>query len=142
MMGEYKFESVRIAKIRQHKFLNKLNELGYLLNIDSIESYVSKSKELTDEFIKLQHKKYELEKKILEVDVEYSNILNHLKEENKIDINKLIFDSSIKDKTQYLEKLNDLGLVSIDEYESVKTQIWNEKRQKKQQLEYQLPKWM
>jgi len=141
-MGEYKFESVRIAKIRQHKFLNKLNELGYLLNIDSIESYVSKSKELTDEFIKLQHKKYELEKKILEVDVEYSNILNHLKEENKIDINKLIFDSSIKDKTQYLEKLNDLGLVSIDEYESVKTQIWNEKRQKKQQLEYQLPKWM
>ena len=141
-MGEYKFESVRLAKIRQHKFLNKLNELGYLLNIDSIESYVSKSKELTDEFIKLQHKKYELEKKILEVDVEYSNILNHLKEENKIDINKLIFDSSIKDKTQYLEKLNDLGLVSIDEYESVKTQIWNEKRQKKQQLEYQLPKWM
>ena len=141
-MGEYKFESVRLAKIRQHKFLNKLNELGYLLNIDSMESYVTKSKELTDEFIELQHKKYELDKKILDVDVEYSNILNHLKEENKVDINKLIFDSSVKDKTQYLEKLNDLGLVSIDEYESVKTQIWNEKRQRKQQLEYQLPKWM
>ena len=42
-MGEYKFESVRLAKIRQHKFLNKLNELGYLLNIDSIESYVTKA---------------------------------------------------------------------------------------------------
>ena len=41
-MGEYKFELVRLAKIRQHKFLNKLNELGYLLNIDSIESYVTK----------------------------------------------------------------------------------------------------
>ena len=40
-MGEYKFESVRRAKIRQQKFLNKLNELGYLLNIDSIDSYAS-----------------------------------------------------------------------------------------------------
>lgn len=141
-MGEYKFESVRRAKIRQQKFLNKLNELGYLLNIDSIDSYVNKSKELTDEFIELQHKKYELDKKILEVDVEYSNIITHLKEENKVDIGKLIFDNSIKDKHQYLEKLNELGLVNIEEYEGIKTQIWNDKRQRKHQLEYKLPKWM
>ena len=141
-MGEYKFESVRRAKIRQQKFLNKLNELGYLLNIDSIDSYVNKSKELTDEFIELQHKKYELDKKILEVDVEYSNIITHLKEENKVDIGKLIFDNSIKDKHQYLEKLNELGLVNIEEYEGIKTQIWNDNRQRKHRLEYKLPKWM
>ena len=137
---ELQLESVRKLKIRKHKFISQLNEIGYLINIGDIEPYVNKANELTEELIKLQHQKWDIDKKILEVDVEFSNINKFIKEENNINIIDLVVNSEIKDKNSYLEKLNDIGLVTAKEYEDIKEYLWNNVKKRKQS--YNLPKWM
>ena len=137
---EIQLESVRKLKMRKHNFLKQLNDISYLLNIDNTEVYINKANELTDKLINLQQQKFDIERKILEVDVEFSNINKFMREENNIDVFDLVVNSSIKDKNRYLDKLNEIGLVSVKEYENIKDFIWNENKRKKQS--YQLPKWM
>ena len=137
---EIQLESVRKYKMRKHQFLNQLNDVSFLINISDTQSYVKLANELTDKLIELQHQKFDIEKKILEVDVEFSNINRHIKEENNINIFDLVVNSKIKDKNSFLEKLNSVGMVSVKEYEDVKDYLWNENKRKRQS--YQLPKWM
>ena len=137
---EIQLESVRKLKMRKHNFLKQLNDISYLLNIDNTEVYINKANELTDKLINLQQQKFDIERKILEVDVEFSNINKFMKEENNIDVFDLVVNSKIKDKHSYLEKLNESGVVSVKEYENIKQFLWDEKKRKKQS--YQLPKWM
>lgn len=137
---ERQLESVRKLKIRKHNFLKQLNEMSYLLNIEDTDVYVDKVNEITERLINLFQQKSDIERKILEVDIEFSNINNFIKEENNIDVFDLAVNSSIKDKNRYLDKLNEIGLVSVKEYENIKDFIWNENKRKKQS--YQLPKWM
>ena len=137
---EIQLESVRKLKMRKHNFLKQLNDISYLLNIDNTEVYINKANELTDKLINLQQQKFDIEKKILEVDVEFSNINKYIKDENNIDVFDLVVNSKIKDKHSYLEKLNESGVVSVKEYENIKQFLWDEKKRKKQS--YQLPKWM
>ena len=137
---ERQLESVRKLKIRKHNFLKQLNEMSYLLNIEDTDVYVDKVNEITERLINLFQQKSDIERKILEVDIEFSNINNFIKEENNIDVFDLVVNSSIKDKNRYLDKLNEIGLVSVKEYENIKDFIWNENKRKKQS--YQLPKWM
>ena len=137
---EIQLESVRKLKMRKHNFLKQLNDISYLLNIDNTEVYINKANELTDKLINLQQQKFDIERKILEVDVEFSNINKFMKEENNIDVFDLVVNSKIKDKHSYLEKLNESGVVSVKEYENIKQFLWDEKKRKKPL--YQLPKWM
>ena len=137
---EIQLESVRKLKMRKHNFLKQLNDISYLLNIDNTEVYINKANELTDKLINLQQQKFDIERKILEVDVEFSNINKFMREENNIDVFDLVVNSKIKDKHSYLEKLNESGVVSVKEYENIKQFLWDEKKRKKQS--YQLPKWM
>lgn len=137
---ELQLESVRKLKIKKHRFISQLNEIGYLINIEDIEPYVNKANELTEELIKLQLQKWDIDKKTLEVDVEFSNINKFIKEENNISIINLVVNSEIKDKNSYLEKLNDIGLVTAKEYEDIKEYLWNNVKKRKQS--YNLPKWM
>ena len=137
---ERQLESVRKLKMRKHNFLKQLNEMSYMLNIEDTDVYVDKVNEITERLINLFQQKSDIERKILEVEVEFSNINNFIKEENNIDVFDLVVNSSIKDKNRYLDKLNEIGLVSIKEYENIKDFIWNENKRKKQS--YQLPKWM
>lgn len=137
---ERQLESVRKLKMRKHNFLKQLNEMSYLLNIEDTDVYVDKVNEITERLINLFQQKSDIERKILEVDIEFSNINNFIKEENNIDVFDLVVNSSIKDKNRYLDKLNEIGLVSVKEYENIKDFIWNENKRKKQS--YQLPKWM
>lgn len=137
---ERQLESVRKLKMRKHNFLKQLNEMSYLLNIKDTDVYVDKVNEITERLINLFQQKSDIERKILEVDIEFSNINNFIKEENNIDVFDLVVNSSIKDKNRYLDKLNEIGLVSVKEYENIKDFIWNENKRKKQS--YQLPKWM
>ena len=137
---ERQLESVRKLKMRKHNFLKQLNEMSYLLNIEDTDVYVDKVNEITERLINLFQQKSDIERKILEVDIEFSNINNFIKEENNIDAFDLVVNSSIKDKNRYLDKLNEIGLVSVKEYENIKDFIWNENKRKKQS--YQLPKWM
>ena len=137
---EIQLESVRKLKMRKHNFLKQLNDISYLLNIDNTEVYINKANELTDKLINLQQQKFDIEKKILEVDVEFSNINKYIKDENNIDVFDLVVNSKIKDKHSYLEKLNESGVVSVKEYENIKQFLWDEKKRKKPL--YQLPKWM
>lgn len=137
---ELQLESVRKLKIKKHRFISQLNEIGYLINIEDIEPYVNKANELTEELIKLQLQKWDIDKKTLEVDVEFSNINKFIKEENNISIIDLVVNSEIKDKNSYLEKLNDIGLVTAKEYEDIKEYLWNNVKKRKQS--YNLPKWM
>lgn len=137
---ERQLESVRKLKMRKHNFLKQLNDMSYLLNIEDTDVYVDKVNEITERLINLFQQKSDIERKILEVDIEFSNINNFIKEENNIDVFDLVVNSSIKDKNRYLDKLNEIGLVSVKEYENIKDFIWNENKRKKQS--YQLPKWM
>ena len=137
---ERQLESVRKLKMRKHKFLKQLNDISYLLNIEDTNVYVDKVNEITERLINLFQQKSDIERKILEVDVEFSNINNFIKEENNINVFDLVVNSSIKDKNKYLDKLNEIGLVSVKEYENIKDFLWNEGKRKKQS--YQLPKWM
>ena len=137
---EIQLESVRKLKMRKHNFLKQLNDISYLLNIDNTEVYINKANELTDKLINLQQQKFDIERKILEVDVEFSNINKFMREENNIDVFDLVVNNKIKDKHSYLEKLNESGVVSVKEYENIKQFLWDEKKRKKQS--YQLPKWM
>lgn len=137
---ERQLESVRKLKMRKHNFLKQLNEMSYLLNIEDTDVYVDKVNDITERLINLFQQKSDIERKILEVDIEFSNINNFIKEENNIDVFDLVVNSSIKDKNRYLDKLNEIGLVSVKEYENIKDFIWNENKRKKQS--YQLPKWM
>ena len=52
----------------------------------------------------------------------------------------MVVNSKVKDKYSYLEKLNEVGLVSVNEYDTVKEFLWNEGKRKRES--YQLPKWM
>ena len=135
---ERQLESVRKLKMRKHNFLKQLNDISYLLNIDNTDVYVDKVEEITNRLIELHNQKSDLDRKILEVDVEFSNINNHIKSENNIDVFDLVVNSKIKDKNSYLEKLNSVGIVSMVEYERIKEFLWNKKKKKT----YQLPKWM
>lgn len=137
---ERQLESVRKLKMRKHNFLKQLNDISYLLNIDNTDVYVDKVEEITNRLIELYNQKSDIDRKILEVDVEFSNINNHIKSENNIDVFDLVVNSKIKDKNSYLEKLNSVGIVSMVEYERIKEFLWNENKRKKQS--YQLPKWM
>ena len=137
---EIQLESVRKLKMRKHNFLKQLNDISYLLNIDNTEVYINKANELTDKLINLQQQKFDIERKILEVDVEFSNINKFMREENNIDVFDLVVNSKIKDKNSFLDKLNSVGMVSGKEYEDIKDYIWNENKRKRQS--YQLPKWM
>jgi len=137
---EIQLESVRKLKMRKHNFLKQLNDISYLLNINDTEVYNNIANELTDKLINLQQQKFDIEKKILEVDVEFSNINKHIKEENNIDVFDLVVNSKIKDKNSYLEKLNQIGMVTVKEYENIKQFLWDENKRRKQS--YQLPKWM
>ena len=137
---ERQLESVRKLKMRKHNFLKQLNDISYLLNIDNTDVYVDKVEEITNRLIELYNQKSDIDRKILEVDVEFSNINNHIKSENNIDVFDLVVNSKIKDKNSYLEKLNSVGIVSMVEYERIKEFLWNESKRKKQS--YQLPKWM
>ena len=131
-------ESVRKLKMRKHNFFKKLNEISYLLNIEDTDVYVDKVNEITERMTNLFQQKSDIERKILEVDVEFSNINNFIKEENNIDVFDLVVNSEIKDKNKYLDKLNEIGFVSIKEYENIKDFLWNKRKKKS----YQLPKWM
>ena len=133
-------ESVRHLKMRKHNFLKQLNEISYLINIRETDVFVDKVNDITDKLINLHYEKSDLEKKILEVDMEFSNINNFIKEENNIDIFNLVINSDAKDKSSYLEKLNEVGLVSVKEYETIKEFLWNEDKRRRQS--YQLPKWI
>lgn len=133
-------ESVRHLKMRKHNFLKQLNEISYLINIRETDVFVDKVNDITDKLINLHYEKSDLEKKILEVDMEFSNINNFIKEENNIDIFDLVINSDAKDKSSYLEKLNEVGLVSVKEYETIKEFLWNEDKRRRQS--YQLPKWI
>ena len=133
-------ESVRHLKMRKHNFLKQLNEIIYLINIRETDVFVDKVNDITDKLINLHYEKSDLEKKILEVDMEFSNINNFIKEENNIDIFDLVINSDAKDKSSYLEKLNEVGLVSVKEYETIKEFLWNEDKRRRQS--YQLPKWI
>ena len=133
-------ESVRHLKMRKHNFLKQLNEISYLINIRETDVFVDKVNDITDKLINLHYQKSDLEKKILEVDMEFSNINNFIKEENNIDIFDLVINSDAKDKSSYLEKLNEVGLVSVKEYETIKEFLWNEDKRRRQS--YQLPKWI
>lgn len=137
---EIQLESVRKLKMRKHNFLKQLNDISYLLNIENTEVYINKANELTDKLINLQQQKFDIEKKILEVDVEFSNINKYIKDENNIDVFDLVVNSEIKDKNSYLEKLNESGVVTVKEYENIKQFLWDENKRRKQS--YQLPKWM
>lgn len=139
-MMDRQLESVRKLKMRKHNFLKQLNDISYLINIRETDTYVDKVNEITDRLIKLHIEKSDIEKRILEVDVEFSNINNFIKEENNIDIFDLVINSEVKDKYSYLEKLNEVGLVSVKEYETIKEFLWNDSKRKTQS--YQLPKWM
>jgi hypothetical protein len=133
-------ESVRHLKMRKHNFLKQLNEISYLINIRETDVFVDKVNDITDKLINQHYEKSDLEKKILEVDMEFSNINNFIKEENNIDIFDLVINSDAKDKSSYLEKLNEVGLVSVKEYETIKEFLWNEDKRRRQS--YQLPKWI
>ena len=133
-------ESVRHLKMRKHNFLKQLNEISYLINIRETDVFVDKVNDITDKLINLHYEKSDLEKKILEVDMEFSSINNFIKEENNIDIFDLVINSDAKDKSSYLEKLNEVGLVSVKEYETIKEFLWNEDKRRRQS--YQLPKWI
>lgn len=133
-------ESVRHLKMRKHNFLKQLNEISYLINIRETDVFVDKVNDITDKLINLHYEKSDLEKKILEVDMEFSSINNFIKEENNIDIFDLVINSDTKDKSSYLEKLNEVGLVSVKEYETIKEFLWNEDKRRRQS--YQLPKWI
>jgi len=133
-------ESVRHLKMRKHNFLKQLNEISYLINIRETDVFVDKVNDITDKLINLHYEKSDLEKKILEVDMEFSSINNFIKEENNIDIFNLVINSDAKDKSSYLEKLNEVGLVSVKEYETIKEFLWNEDKRRRQS--YQLPKWI
>ena len=137
---ERQLESVRKLKMRKHNFLKQLNEISYLINIRETDVFVDKVNDITDKLINLHYEKSDLEKKILEVDMEFSNINNFIKEENNIDIFDLVINSDAKDKSSYLEKLNEVGLVSVKEYETIKEFLWNEDKRRRQS--YQLPKWI
>lgn len=137
---EIQLESVRKLKMRKHNFLKQLNDISYLLNIENTEVYINKANELTDKLINLQQQKFDIERKILEVDVEFSNINKYIKDENNIDVFDLVVNSKIKDKNSYLEKLNQIGMVPVKEYENIKQFLWDENKRRKQS--YQLPKWM
>lgn len=126
--------------MRKHNFLKQLNEISYLINIRETDVFVDKVNDITDKLINLHYEKSDLEKKILEVDMEFSNINNFIKEENNIDIFDLVINSDAKDKSSYLEKLNEVGLVSVKEYETIKEFLWNEDKRRRQS--YQLPKWI
>jgi len=125
-------ESVRHLKMRKHNFLKQLNEISYLINIRETDVFVDKVNDITDKLINLHYEKSDLEKKILEVDMEFSNINNFIKEENNIDIFDLVINSDAKDKSSYLEKLNEVGLVSVKEYETIKEFLWNEDKRRRQ----------
>ena len=114
---ETQLESVRKLKVRKHKFLEQLNDISYLLNIKDTDIYVDKVNDITDRLIKLHQQKFELDKKILDVDIEFSNINHFIKEENNIDIFDLVVNSEVREKYKYLDKLNEVGLVSVKEYE-------------------------
>ena len=137
---ETQLESVRKLKVRKHKFLEQLNDISYLLNIKDTDIYVDKVNDITDRLIKLHQQKFELDKKILDVDIEFSNINHFIKEENNIDIFDLVVNSEVREKYKYLDKLNEVGLVSVKEYEDIKGYLWNENKRKSQS--YNLPQWM
>ena len=137
---ETQLESVRKLKVRKHKFLEQLNDISYLLNIKDTDIYVDKVNVITDRLIKLHQQKFELDKKILDVDIEFSNINHFIKEENNIDIFDLVVNSEVREKYKYLDKLNEVGLVSVKEYEDIKGYLWNENKRKSQS--YKLPQWM
>lgn len=137
---ETQLESVRKLKVRKHKFLEQLNDISYLLNIKDTDIYVDKVNDITDRLIKLHQQKFELDKKILDVDIEFSNINHFIKEENNIDIFDLVVNSEVREKYKYLDKLNEVGLVSVKEYEDIKGYLWNENKRKSQS--YKLPQWM
>ena len=139
-MMDRQLESVRKLKMRKHNFLKQLNDISYLINIEDTDVYVNKISEITDRLIQLHNQKFDIEGKILEVDIEFSNINNFIKEQNNIDIFDMVVNSKVKDKYSYLEKLNEVGLVSVNEYETVKEFLWNEGKRKRES--YQLPKWM
>lgn len=139
-MMDRQLESVRKLKVRKHNFLKQLNDISYLINIEDTDVYVNKISEITDRLIQLHNQKSDIEGKILEVDIEFSNINNFIKEQNNIDIFDMVVNSKVKDKYSYLEKLNEVGLVSVNEYETVKEFLWNEGKRKRES--YQLPKWM
>ena len=139
-MMDRQLESVRKLKVRKHNFLKQLNDISYLINIEDTDVYVNKISEITDRLIQLHNQKSDIEGKILEVDIEFSNINNFIKEQNNIDIFDMVVNSKVKDKYSYLEKLNEVGLVSVIEYETVKEFLWNEGKRKRES--YQLPKWM
>ena len=139
-MKDRQLESVRKLKMRKHNLLRQLSDISYLINIENTDVYVNKISEITDRLIQLHNQKSDIEGKILEVDIEFSNINNFIKEENNINIFDMVVNSKIKDKYSYLEKLNEVGLVSMNEYETVKEFLWNEDKRKRQS--YQLPKWM
>ena len=139
-MMDRQLESVRKLKMRKHNFLKQLNDISYLINIEDTDVYVNKISEITDRLIQLHNQKSDIEGKILEVDIEFSNINNFIKEQNNIDIFDMVVNSKVKDKYSYLEKLNEVGLVSVIEYETVKEFLWNEGKRKRES--YQLPKWM
>ena len=139
-MMDRQLESVRKLKVRKHNFLKQLNDISYLINIEDTDVYVNKISEITDRLIQLHNQKSDIESKILEVDIEFSNINNFIKEQNNIDIFDMVVNSKVKDKYSYLEKLNEVGLVSVNEYETVKEFLWNEGKRKRES--YQLPKWM
>ena len=129
---ERQLESVRKLKMRKHNFLKQLNEISYLINIRETDVFVDKVNDITDKLINLHYQKSDLDKKILEVDMEFSNINNFIKEENNIDIFDLVINSDTKDKSSYLEKLNEVGLVSVKEYETIKEFLWNEDKRRRQ----------
>jgi|SaaInl6LU_22_DNA_1037377.scaffolds.fasta_scaffold212477_2 hypothetical protein len=49
---ELQLESVRKLKIRKHRFISQLNEIGYLINIEDIEPYVNKANEIRKKIIR------------------------------------------------------------------------------------------
>ena len=78
-MMDRQLESVRKLKVRKHNFLKQLNDISYLINIEDTDVYVNKISEITDRLIQLHNQKSDIESKILEVDIEFSNINNFIK---------------------------------------------------------------
>lgn len=137
---ERQLESVRQCRIRKHNFLNNLSEVCKLLNIKETETYVDKVNDITERLIELHQQRFELDKKIMEVDMEFSNINSFIKSENGINTFELVVNSNYKNKDAYLERLSNLGFIPMKEYEEIKEYLWIEKKKNRQS--YQLPQWM
>ena len=89
---------------------------------------------------KCMQNRVELDKKIMEVDMEFSNINSFIKSENGINTFELVVNSNYKNKDAYLERLSNLGFIPLKEYEEIKEYLWIEKKKNRQS--YQLPQWM